>query len=292
MPLSPRSLVALLALFLLSPAPLPAGNDGTDHVVLLDQQVLTGGTENPAVAGTAPSQTSAPASGSTYTVVPGDCLWRIAQNLLGDPSLWPSIYEANRDIIDNPNLIYPGQVLKIPGASGLPSAPPQVNGNDTVHGTIAGGSPSGSPSSASAPGGSGNFNAVTPLAHAYVSSNYGMRMHPIQHVQKMHNGIDLGVKGGTPIRATGAGTVIESGWNGGYGRVVKIQHPDGTTTIYAHCRDLKVTKGQKVEAGATIATVNSTGMSTGDHLHFEVKRGGSYLDPRKYFTFPAQGQSF
>lgn len=291
MPWSSRSLLVLAAALLLWPASaLVAGDETADHVVLLDQQVLTGGTDHPSVAGGQPQQQSAPPSASRkYRVKSGDCLWRIAQRLLGDPGLWPSIYRANKDIIDNPNLIYPGQVLTIPGASSLPTAPPEVSGNDTVHGTVTGGASSGSPaptrSTASAPGGKSNFNAVTPLAHARVSSNYGWRIHPITGQRSMHGGIDLAVGGGTPIRATGAGTVILAGWSGGGGRTVKIKHPDGTVTTYCHCRDLKVTKGQKVTAGSTIATVNSTGMSTGNHLHFEVSRGGKNVDPRKYFHF-------
>lgn len=106
----------------------------------------------------------------------------------------------------------------------------------------------------------------------------------------MHGGIDLGAGRGTPVHATGPGKVIvaSAGENGGYGNLVKIQHDDGTVTVYAHLQtgSLKVRPGQRVEAGAHLAGVNSTGMSTGDHLHFEVRPGGSdTADPARFWSF-------
>ena len=216
----------------------------------------------------------------TYTVKSGDCLWKIAAALYGDPHRWREIYEANRDKINNPNLIYPGQQLVIPGGSGA------VTGG--TYGTKDGQSTS----PVQPTPGSGSFNQVRPVDHAYVSSNYGMRMHPIQKVNKMHYGIDLSLAGGSPIRATGPGRVIQAEWSGGYGNVVKIQHPDGTITIYAHCKGFNCRRGDTVNTGQQIATVNSTGLSTGNHLHFEVQVGGSKKNPRDYFNFPAKGSSY
>lgn len=114
-----------------------------------------------------------------------------------------------------------------------------------------------------------------------LSSGYGWRVHPISGNRKHHNGIDIANGVGTPIRAAAAGTVIHaaSGWNGGYGTSVKIDHGNGYVTHYAHLSSLSVKVGQKVSAGQTIGGMGSTGSSTGSHLHFEVYKNGSHQNP-------------
>lgn len=123
-----------------------------------------------------------------------------------------------------------------------------------------------------------------------VYSPYGMRYHPIYHYDKMHWGVDLGGEYGNPIVAAASGTVIKveepvEGQNTGgtnYGNHCVIDHGNGITTCYAHCRDVYVSVGDHVEAGQTIAECGSTGASTGPHLHFEVRENGTKVDPIPY----------
>jgi len=112
-----------------------------------------------------------------------------------------------------------------------------------------------------------------------VGSQMGMRTHPITGQRRMHAGIDIAAPTGTPIRAAQGGTVAFAGVRGGYGNLVVIEHPDGTETRYAHASRLDVRAGERVERGAVVAAVGSTGQSTGPHLHFEVRRGGEPVDP-------------
>jgi murein DD-endopeptidase MepM/ murein hydrolase activator NlpD len=115
-----------------------------------------------------------------------------------------------------------------------------------------------------------------------LTSRFGMRTHPIYHITKMHTGIDLSAPSGTPIRASAGGEVVYAGWWGGYGNVVIIDHGGGISTLYAHCSAIYVRKGQSVSQGEVIAAVGSTGLSTGPHLHFEVRKNGKPVDPLGY----------
>ncbi len=112
-----------------------------------------------------------------------------------------------------------------------------------------------------------------------VTSGFGARRDPFHGGERQHHGVDFGAAAGTPIRAAAAGVVRFAGTRGGYGNVVIVAHPDGSETRYAHCRDLAVRAGEAVAAGQSIATVGSTGRSTGPHLHFEVRRDGKPVDP-------------
>jgi len=98
-------------------------------------------------------------------------------------------------------------------------------------------------------------------------------------IVKLHTGIDIPAPTGTPITAAAAGTVIYSDWLGGYGKVIMLDHGGGIVTLYAHNSALIVSEGQTVARGATVAKAGSTGNSTGPHLHFEVRKNGSYVDP-------------
>jgi murein DD-endopeptidase MepM/ murein hydrolase activator NlpD len=115
-----------------------------------------------------------------------------------------------------------------------------------------------------------------------VSSGFGYRIHPIFNVRKMHTGIDISAGMGVPIRAATAGMVISAGWRGGYGKCVVISHGGGLATLYGHQSDILVSTGESVERGEVIGKVGSTGYSTGPHLHFEVRVGGSPVDPMGY----------
>ena len=95
-------------------------------------------------------------------------------------------------------------------------------------------------------------------------------------------GIDIAATRGTPILATASGKVSFAGWSSGYGYLVKIDHGSGVETYYGHCSKLYVSAGDTVEAGEQIAAVGSTGNSTGNHLHFEIRLNGKQVNPQKY----------
>lgn len=115
-----------------------------------------------------------------------------------------------------------------------------------------------------------------------VTSYYGYRIHPVYKTRKFHTGIDIGAGYGLPIVAAADGKVTLATTNGGYGKCVIINHGSGITTLYGHCSTLLVSVGETVTKGQTIANIGSTGVSTGPHLHFEVRVNGSTTDPLQY----------
>jgi murein DD-endopeptidase MepM/ murein hydrolase activator NlpD len=117
---------------------------------------------------------------------------------------------------------------------------------------------------------------------APTSSPFGWRMHPVLGYRRFHAGLDFAASYGSTIRAADSGTVIFAGWYGGYGKAVIINHGKGITTLYGHTSELYVTEGQGVQRGQAIAAVGSTGLSTGPHLHFEVRRDGTPINPADY----------
>lgn len=114
------------------------------------------------------------------------------------------------------------------------------------------------------------------------TSGFGMRVHPITGRRRMHAGVDIAAPTGTPIRAAAAGRIIIAGYMGGYGYTVVVDHGGGYSTLYGHCSSLLVRVGQQVRQGQQIARMGSTGMSTGPHLHFEVRINGRPVNPRQY----------
>jgi len=117
-----------------------------------------------------------------------------------------------------------------------------------------------------------------------VASGFGYRIDPVYKIPKMHAGLDFTANTGTPIYATADGRVTESGFNtGGYGNHVVVDHGFGYETLYAHMVRIKARRGQQVKRGEVIGWVGSTGKSTGPHLHYEVHKNGSPLDPVYFF---------
>lgn len=112
-----------------------------------------------------------------------------------------------------------------------------------------------------------------------ITSQFGLRVHPILGTSRFHDGLDIGAEEGSPIVAADNGTVIVAEWYGGYGNAVIIDHGNNITTLYGHCSQLYVSVGTSVKKGQLIAAVGSTGLSTGPHLHFEVRTQGSPTDP-------------
>lgn len=113
-----------------------------------------------------------------------------------------------------------------------------------------------------------------------VSSSFGYRVHPITGVYKLHTGIDISARTGTPIRAAADGVVIQASRERAYGNCIIIDHGGGVSTLYGHCSRLYVSSGQRVSKGQVIGAVGSTGYSTGPHLHFERRQNGSPVNPR------------
>ncbi len=117
-----------------------------------------------------------------------------------------------------------------------------------------------------------------------MTSNFGNRIDPFLKRTAFHAGIDFRAPTGTPILAAANGTVTFAGSNGGYGKMVDIDHGNGLVTRYAHLSSIGVHEGQRVKGGERIGLAGSTGRSTGPHLHFEVRRGGNAVDPSRFIT--------
>ena len=123
-----------------------------------------------------------------------------------------------------------------------------------------------------------------PVSDGYISSEFGMRTHPRSGNQEFHTGADIATAPGTPIRTTADGIVSFSGWSGGSGQLIVVEHGFGFTTCYAHNKLLKVTVGQQVKKGDIVGYVGSTGNTTGPHVHYEVWVNRKPVNPEKYLA--------
>jgi len=121
---------------------------------------------------------------------------------------------------------------------------------------------------------------IKPCAGEIVSG-YGYRKHPIYGVKKMHTGVDIGASHGTTVKAAGNGKVIFAGWKGSYGKAVMVDHGNKRVTLYGHLSKITCKQGDEVTTSTKIGEVGSTGLSTGNHLHFEVRIDGEPVDPLK-----------
>ncbi len=118
----------------------------------------------------------------------------------------------------------------------------------------------------------------------HITSLFGWRRSPFGHGRDFHTGIDIAAPSGTEIRATAPGTVMASGWNGGYGNMVRVNHKYGFETIYGHCKAVAVNPGQYVKKGQLIGWVGQTGNATGNHCHYEIRLGGIPINPYPYMS--------
>ncbi len=127
------------------------------------------------------------------------------------------------------------------------------------------------------------FLVRKPLVAGIMRSGFGIRRHPILGYTKMHTGVDWSAPSGTPIYAAGNGTVEKAGWESGYGKYVLLRHNNGYETAYAHMTAYArgVEEGKRVRQGQVIGFVGSTGLSTGSHVHYEIRVNGRFVDPMR-----------
>jgi murein DD-endopeptidase MepM/ murein hydrolase activator NlpD len=205
--------------------------------------------------------------GVYHKVQKGETLYRLGQQY-GVPA--EKIRRANR--VRNVKTLQIGTRLWIPGARASRTlARRSAGGHSQTRGRSVERS-SGGRAQLSA----GKLTFAWPVRGATVTSHFGPRY------GRPHEGVDLGVRSGTSIRAAESGKVIHSGWLGDYGKVVIVKHTGTYRSVYAHARTVKVRKGQFVKKGQQIAEVGSTGRSTGPHLHFEIRKREVPRDPLLY----------
>jgi murein DD-endopeptidase MepM/ murein hydrolase activator NlpD len=230
------------------------------------------------------------AAESTYTVVSGDTLFKIAEahDVEGG---WLIIFDGNREVIgDNPNLIKPGQRLSLDASAATASkakaeaeadAEPEAAPRAERSAERAEPEPAPEPQqeAAEAPAAAGfsaPVDAVPSTPYRASGAIWG---------SGYHTGVDFSAPAGATVKAVAPGTVVSAGWGGAYGNEVIIQHADGHYSQYAHLSALSVSTGQSVGAGEQVGLVGTTGNSTGPHLHFEIRTGqnyGSDIDPLAY----------
>jgi murein DD-endopeptidase MepM/ murein hydrolase activator NlpD len=125
---------------------------------------------------------------------------------------------------------------------------------------------------------------ANPAPGRSVTSPFGVRTDPILGTAALHSGMDFRAPMGMPAKVTAPGVVTKAGWNGGYGRMVEVDHGNGFATRYGHLSEIDVAVGQKVDAGSIIGKTGSSGRSTGPHLHYEVRHNGEAIDPLRFLT--------
>ena len=124
-----------------------------------------------------------------------------------------------------------------------------------------------------------SFSVSLPLEEYEITSRFGYRIGPISGVPGIHTGLDMAADYGSEVLCAADGVVVDAAYDKSYGNYVKIEHSDDVVSIYAHCSKLCVSEGEKVNRGDTIAKVGSTGDSTGNHLHFEMRKGNIRINP-------------
>lgn len=127
-----------------------------------------------------------------------------------------------------------------------------------------------------------DYPVISPVKKPVVSSGFGIRRHPVYKVRKFHTGIDMPKAKGTPVYAAGNGVVIRKGYNSGYGYFIEIEHAGGFYSFYAHLSRTLVSTGDSVQIGKYIACVGNSGLTTGCHLHYEIRKGNRFLNPTEW----------
>ncbi len=245
---------------------------------------------------------AAPVEIREYVVQQGDTLWSVANNFNLDIN---TLFGCNT--LKNPDVLSPGTKLRVPNQDGIFHKVQKgeslsalakkygIHSDAVVSANSFSGEaalqignelflPGAKPLVSVASSRGGASSAISgfrwPVA-GRISSPFGWRRDPFSGRRDFHTGLDIRSPSGRTIGAAKAGTVVYSGWMGGYGRVIVINHGGGYTTLYAHCSKLLVATGRKVAAGQAIAKVGSSGRSTGSHLHFEVRVNNSPTNPLK-----------
>ncbi|MFB7916847.1 peptidoglycan DD-metalloendopeptidase family protein [Streptomyces sp. NPDC056061] len=255
-------------------------------------------------AHTAPARPAAQAqAATTYSVVAGDYLSKIAAEHKVDGG-WQKLYQDNRAVVgDDPSLIFPGMKLTLgaevsgtsaPAGAGagsslpskVPTAPSAVVEKSAPAKTASAAKPlTVTEAKTSAPAaGSSASGYVHPVPGNHTT---GYRASGSNWSSGSHTGIDFPVFTGTGVKAITSGTVVTAGWGGAYGNQVVIKHADGRYSQYGHLSSISVSAGQSVGAGQQIGLSGSTGNATGPHLHFEVRTGpayGSDINPIAYLA--------
>lgn len=129
-------------------------------------------------------------------------------------------------------------------------------------------------------------NLLLSPASGKITSPFGMRVHPILKVERMHNGIDIDQKEGTPVKAVLDGIVLQVGEDQELGRFVKLKHQSDLVTVYGHLKDVNVKQNEEVKRGSVIGTVGKTGLAETAHLHFEIWKNNIPQDPEKWVKIP------
>ncbi|MGW2476442.1 M23 family metallopeptidase [Streptomyces sp. NPDC001665] len=252
-------------------------------------------TSKSAAAHTAPAAPAKSAGTTTYSVVSGDYLSKIAaqHHLKGG---WHKLYQDNREVVgENPSLIFPGMKLTL-GAKAAPATTPSKAPAKTAEKTETKAAPKAETKVETKTEAQTEAKTETPASQ----DNASGYVHPVpgNHTTAYrasganwssgsHTGIDFPVSTGTSVKAITSGTVVTAGWGGAYGNQVVIKHADGHYSQYGHMSSLSVSAGQTVTAGQQVGLSGSTGNATGPHLHFEVRTGpeyGSDIDPIAYLA--------
>lgn len=129
----------------------------------------------------------------------------------------------------------------------------------------------------------------SPLRFTRISSHFSLsRLHPILGVRRPHLGVDYAAPAGTPVQAAADGLVVVAGWEGGYGKTVRVRHANGYETLYGHLSRIDVRRGQRLQQGARVGAVGATGLATGPHLDYRMVRNGQFVDPLRIQLPPAE----
>lgn len=217
------------------------------HNVTLGTLISFNGIKNVRKVGLGTTLVIPNSDGVLYTVVKGDSLSGIARNY---KVTYETILEANR--LSSP-VVTPGQKIFLPTATLSNWELRQASGELFIYPT-----------------------------RGYITSRFGTRRDPFTGVRTFHNGVDLANALGTPVRASMAGTVTDTGFNPSYGNYIVLSHEGGFKTLYGHLKSFSVKSGQAVGQGQLIAQMGNTGYSTGSHLHFSIFKWNKALNPLNY----------